>query len=168
MRNGPKLANNGTAMTEQATQRGPTLGQWLAGLVIAFFVIPLCVTTVWGYVQSRRYLTEDRIVERTRCAERTDVVRSRAGRHGHDRGDGRFRGGRPRPGPQRQLRRDRAHAAAPHAAVLVVHEAAAMDMLLELIDLEGRGVLGKPVDVGELTEKVKRALRMRAVIDRPA
>jgi C4-dicarboxylate-specific signal transduction histidine kinase len=34
------------------------LGQWLALLVIVFFVIPLCVVTLWGYLQSRRYLTD--------------------------------------------------------------------------------------------------------------
>ena len=68
-------------MTEQATQRGPTLGQWLAGLVIAFFVIPLCVTTVWGYVQSRRYLTDAafrniRNVAALEAAETLEFVRN--------------------------------------------------------------------------------------------
>ena len=45
-------------MTPEARRRRPTLGQWLALLVIVFFVIPLCVVTLWGYLQSRRYLTD--------------------------------------------------------------------------------------------------------------
>ena len=35
-----------------------TLGQWLALLIVAFFLGPLCVSNLWGYLQTRRYITE--------------------------------------------------------------------------------------------------------------
>jgi len=35
-----------------------TLGQWLALLIVAFFLGPLCVSNLWGYFQTRHYITE--------------------------------------------------------------------------------------------------------------
>ena len=35
-----------------------TVGQWLALLVVAFFLGPLCVSNLWGYLQTRHYMTE--------------------------------------------------------------------------------------------------------------
>jgi C4-dicarboxylate-specific signal transduction histidine kinase len=35
-----------------------TLGQWLALLIVAFFLGPLCVSNLWGYFQTRRYIEE--------------------------------------------------------------------------------------------------------------
>lgn len=35
-----------------------SLGQWLFLLLFAFLALPLCASNLWGYLQSRRYLTE--------------------------------------------------------------------------------------------------------------
>jgi len=39
-------------------RRWPSMGHWLMLLVVFFFLVPLLVSNLWGYLQSRRYLTE--------------------------------------------------------------------------------------------------------------
>ncbi len=41
-----------------ARRRPITVGQWLALVVVAFFLGPLCVSNLWGYLQTHRYMTE--------------------------------------------------------------------------------------------------------------
>ena len=36
----------------------PTVAHWLILLLVAFFVGPMYSSNLWGYLQSRRYLTD--------------------------------------------------------------------------------------------------------------
>jgi C4-dicarboxylate-specific signal transduction histidine kinase len=51
----PAVHNDAAAPTPQ--RRFLSLGQWLFLLIALFLVTPLCLANLWGYFQSRRYLT---------------------------------------------------------------------------------------------------------------
>ena len=50
--------SNGTSERESGGLRSPTVAHWLILLLVAFFVGPMFASNLWGYLQSRRYLTE--------------------------------------------------------------------------------------------------------------
>ncbi len=59
----------------------PTVGHWLIFLMVAFLAGPLCLSNLWGYMQSRRYLTEAafrniRNVAALEAAETLEFVRA--------------------------------------------------------------------------------------------
>ncbi|MBW2715396.1 MAG: PAS domain-containing protein, partial [Deltaproteobacteria bacterium] len=59
----------------------PTVAHWLTLLLVAFFVGPMYVSNLWGYMQSRRYLTEAafvniRNVAALEAAETREFVRA--------------------------------------------------------------------------------------------
>ena len=45
-------------MTADASPWRVTVGQWLGFLVAVLFVGPLFISNLWGYLQTRRYLTD--------------------------------------------------------------------------------------------------------------
>jgi C4-dicarboxylate-specific signal transduction histidine kinase len=49
---------SGTTRDGDARRLPLTLGQWLALLIVAFFLGPLCLSNLWGYLQTRHYITE--------------------------------------------------------------------------------------------------------------
>jgi PAS domain-containing protein len=42
----------------ESTRRRPTVAHWLVLLLVAFLIGPMYVSNLWGYLQSRRYLTD--------------------------------------------------------------------------------------------------------------
>jgi len=49
---------SGSSARESDGPRRPTVAHWLALLLVAFFVGPMFASNLWGYLQSRRSLTE--------------------------------------------------------------------------------------------------------------